>query len=172
MFVGTAGVGLAFKLARHPRRALAAGTAAGRGGGKGGLLLQLNRNVLVCFAVSATVSAATAHVLGDGGVASHVNTTATMAVGYAAYFGLFAILFYASGRGRRRGPGGVKREIAAVATSFGLGEVVYLVARWPSMYHLLEAGVEPSVASIASEALSTACYMAFVTAFLRGTRTY
>lgn len=143
---------------------------AGRTGGRRRLLLQLNRNFLICFAASAAVSAAVAQALGGQGIASHVNTTVTMAAGYAVYFGLFAALFYAQNRARYRGmkPGGVRREVATMAASFGLGEVVYLAARWPSLYHLLEAGTEPFAASIVSEAISTGCYMAFVTAFLGG----
>lgn len=66
----------------------------------------------------------------------------------------------------------IRRELVGLISSFGVGEVVYLGVRWPTFYYFLESGVEPYLASLVSEVISTGCYMAVVTMFLRGTKTF
>ena len=66
----------------------------------------------------------------------------------------------------------VKKELIRLISSFGIGEIGYLGVRWPSFYYFLETGIEPFVASIVSEIIATAFYMAIVTVFLRGSKTY
>ena len=66
----------------------------------------------------------------------------------------------------------IKKEIIAIISSFGVGEIVYLGIRWPTLYYFLEIGIEPYLASLISEVISTACYMASVTVFLRKTKTF
>ena len=66
----------------------------------------------------------------------------------------------------------VKKELFALISSFGLGEIVYLGIRWPTLYYFLEIGIEPYLASIISEIIATICYMVSVTVFLRKTRTF
>jgi len=62
--------------------------------------------------------------------------------------------------------------VLALISSFGVGEIIYLGIRWPTLYYFLEIGIEPYLASIISEVISTACYMASVTVFLRKTKTF
>ena len=59
-----------------------------------------------------------------------------------------------------------------MVSSFGIGEIVFLVIRWPSLYYFLEIGIESYIASLVSEVISTACYMMTVTVFLRKTKTF
>lgn len=66
----------------------------------------------------------------------------------------------------------IKKELFALITSFGLGEIIYLGIRWPTLYYFLELGIEPYIASVISEIIATACYMTSITVFLRKTKTF
>ena len=66
----------------------------------------------------------------------------------------------------------IKKELLALVSSFGVGEIIYLLVRWPTLYYFLEIGIEPFVASLISEIISTAFYMITVTVFLRKTKTF
>lgn len=66
----------------------------------------------------------------------------------------------------------IKKEILNMISSFGVGEIIYLGIRWPSLYYFLESGIEPYIASLVSEIIVTACYMISVTIFLRKTKTF
>jgi len=66
----------------------------------------------------------------------------------------------------------IKRELLALVSSFGVGEIIYLGTRWPTLYYFLEIGIEPFLASLISEIISTAVYMVTVTVFLRKTKTF
>jgi hypothetical protein len=66
----------------------------------------------------------------------------------------------------------IKRELFALISSFGIGEIIYLGTRWPTLYYFLEIGIEPFLASLISEIIATACYMITVTVFLRKTKTF
>jgi hypothetical protein len=66
----------------------------------------------------------------------------------------------------------IRKELLSLISSFGLGEIVYLVIRWPTLYYFLEIGIEPYLASLISEIIATACYMISVTIFLRKTKTF
>jgi len=57
-------------------------------------------------------------------------------------------------------------------SSFGVGEIIYLGIRWPTLYYFLEFGIEPYLASLISEVIATVCYMAAVTVFLRKNKTF
>ncbi|MDH3360888.1 MAG: hypothetical protein OEL56_01765 [Nitrosopumilus sp.] len=135
-------------------------------------LLKINRNFLICFVVSASISAVTAQLLSD--YDNYLTATITIIVGYVVYFGIFSSLFYWDNIERYRGMKSnlIKKELFALISSFGLGEIVYLVIRWPTLYYFLEIGIEPYLASIISEIIATVCYMVSVTVFLRKTRTF
>lgn len=130
-------------------------------------LLKINRNFVACFVTSAAVSSVVAQAL--SGSPSHVSATAAVAAGYAAYFGVFAAIFRADNKERHRamGPGAARREVVCMIPWLAAGEAVYLAVRWPSMYALLEYGMEPFAASLASEAAASAVYMLAVSAMLR-----
>ncbi len=135
-------------------------------------LLQINRNFLICFVVSASLSAVIAQLLSE--YPSHINATITIVLGYVIYFGIFSVLFYLDNKKRysQMNTSLVKKELIRLISSFGIGEIGYLGVRWPSFYYFLETGIEPFVASIVSEIIATAFYMAIVTVFLRGSKTY
>ena len=135
-------------------------------------LLQINRNFLICFIVSASISAVAAQLL--SGYENYLNTTFTIIIGYVVYFGIFSALFYWDNIERYKSMKSnlIKRELIALVSSFGIGEVVYLGIRWPTLYYFLEIGIEPYLASLISEIIATGCYMLTVTIFLRKTKTY
>jgi hypothetical protein len=66
----------------------------------------------------------------------------------------------------------IKKELLTLLSSFGVGEIIYLGIRWPTLYYFLEIGVEPYIASLISEIIATVCYMISVTIFLRKTKTF
>ena len=135
-------------------------------------LLQINRNFLICFIVSASLSAVSAQLLSN--YENYLNTTITIIIGYIVYFGIFSCLFYWDNieRYKTMKSSLIKRELIALISSFGVGEIVYLGTRWPTLYYFLEIGIEPYLASLISEVIATACYMTTVTIFLRKTKTF
>ena len=135
-------------------------------------LLQINKNLLICFIISASLSAAIAQILSD--YENYLNTTFTIIFGYIAYYGIFSCVFYWDNKGRYKTMKSslIKKELLALISSFGVGEIIYLLVRWPTLYYFLEIGIEPFVASLISEIISTACYMIIVTVFLRKTKTF
>jgi len=135
-------------------------------------LLQINRNFLICFVISASLSAGVAQLL--VGHENYLNATITIAIGYVIYFGIFSVLFYFDNKDRYKSMKSsmMKKELLALVSSFGIGEVIYLGIRWPSLYYFLEIEIEPYLASLISEVIATGCYMISVTIFLRKTRTF
>lgn len=135
-------------------------------------LLQINRSFLICFIASASISAVAAQLL--SGYDNYLNTTFTIIIGYVVYFGIFSCLFYWDNIERYQSmkKSLIKKELLAIVSSFGVGEVVYLGTRWPTLFYFLEIGIEPYLASLISEIISTAIYMAAVTIFLRKTNTF
>ena len=135
-------------------------------------LLQINRNFIICFIASASLSAVAAQLLAN--YDNYLTTTITIIIGYVIYFGLFSSLFYIDNRKRYKTMESklIKKELLKLISSFGVGEIIYLGIRWPSLYYFLEIGIEPYLASIISEVIATACYMLSVTIFLRKTKTF
>ena len=135
-------------------------------------LLQINRNFIICFIVSASLSAVVAQLLSE--YENQITTTITIGVGYGIYFGIFSVLFYLDNKNRYRQmkTSLIRKELFSMISSFGIGEIIYLAIRWPSLYYFLEIRIEPYIASLISEMISTACYMMTVTIFLRKTKTF
>ncbi|MGH1565870.1 MAG: hypothetical protein ACRBB5_00200 [Nitrosopumilus sp.] len=135
-------------------------------------LLQINRNFLICFIISASLSAVAAQLLSDH--ENYVNTTFTIIIGYIIYFGIFSCLFYLDNKKRYKNMKSslIKRELLSLISSFGVGEIIYLGVRWPTLYYFLEIGTEAYLASLISEMIATAMYMLAVTMFLRKTKTF
>ena len=135
-------------------------------------LLQINRNFIICFIASASLSAVAAQLLAN--YDNYLTTTITIIIGYVIYFGLFSSLFYIDNRKRYKTMESklIKKEVLKLISSFGVGEIIYLGIRWPSLYYFLEIGIEPYLASIISEIIATTCYMISVTIFLRKTKAF
>lgn len=135
-------------------------------------LVQINRNFIICFIVSASFSAVIAELLSK--YENQITTTVTIGTGYLIYFGIFSALFYFDNKNRYKQMKSslIRKELLSMISSFGLGEIIYLVIRWPSLYYFLEFGIEAYLASLISEMISTICYMITVSVFLRTTKTF
>jgi len=135
-------------------------------------LLQINRNFLICFIISASLSSVAAQLLSDH--ENYVNTTFTIIIGYIIYFGIFSCLFYLDNKKRYKNMKSslIKRELLSLISSFGVGEIIYLGVRWPTLYYFLEIEMEAYLASLISEMIATTMYMLAVTIFLRKTKTF
>ena len=135
-------------------------------------LLRLNRNILVCCIISALISAFVAQMLSEE--ESYLNTTLTILAGYGVFFGFFGFLFYLDNKKRYQAmrPKLIKKELFKLASSFGIGEIVYIVIRWSLMFYFLEIELEPFAASLVSEAIATLFYLTVVSAVLKATKVY
>ena len=135
-------------------------------------LLRLNRNILVCCIISALISAFVAQMLSEE--ESYINTTLTILAGYGVFFGFFGCLFYLDNKKRYQAirPKLIKKELIKLASSFGIGEIVYIGIRWSLMFYFLEVELEPFAASLVSEAIATLFYLTVVSAVLKATKVY
>jgi len=135
-------------------------------------LLRLNRNLLTCCIISALFSAGVAQLLSEE--ENYLNTTITILAGYGVFFGFFGFLFYLDNKKRYQAmkPHLIKKELIKLASSFGIGEIVYLGIRWSLMFYFLEIEFEPFSASLASEAIATLFYFMVVSAVLKVTKVY
>ena len=135
-------------------------------------MLKINRNFVLCFIASAAVSSAVAQMM--AGYESHINTSITILAGYAAFFGVFITALYKDNRIRYRqmDRGSVRKELAKIASSMSVGEIIYLAVRWLSMYYFLEYGMEPYMASLASETLAFLVYIFAVSAILKAVKAF
>ena len=135
-------------------------------------LLRLNRNLLICCVISALISAFVAQMLSEE--ESYLNTTLTILAGYGVFFGFFGFLFYLDNKKRYQAmrPKLIKKELIKIASSFGIGEIVYLGIRWSLMFYFLEIELEPFAASLVSEAIATVFYLIVVSSVLKVTKVY
>ena len=135
-------------------------------------LLSLNRNLLICCVISALISAFVAQMLSEE--ESYLNTTLTILAGYGVFFGFFGFLFYLDNKKRYQAmrPKLIKKELIKLASSFGIGEIVYLGIRWSLMFYFLEIELEPFAASLVSEAIATVFYLIVVSSVLKVTKVY
>ena len=135
-------------------------------------LLRLNRNLLVCCIMSALISAFVAQMLSEE--ESYLNTTLTILAGYGVFFGFFGFLFYLDNKKRYQAmrPKLIKKELFKLASSFGIGEIVYIGIRWSLMFYFLEIELEPFAASLISEAIAMLFYLTVVSAVLKATKVY
>ena len=97
-------------------------------------LLQINRNFLICFVVSASLSAIIAQLLSD--YENHLNTTITIVCGYVIYFGIFSVLFYWDNKNRynQMNVNLIKKELVSLVSSFGIGGIRI---SWSKMAYIL-----------------------------------
>ena len=126
--------------------------------------LKLNKNLLVSIVFSMAVSAMVAQLLAEQ--ETYLNSTLTISAGYAVFFIVFGTLYYLDSR-KKYGTLGkniaLKNELKRLITSLGIGEIFYLAIRWSTLFHFLNIGIEPYLASLTSEAISLASYMLIVT---------
>ena len=125
--------------------------------------LKLNKNILIAFALSITISAIAADYFANQ--EDYLNSTFTLIVDYAVFFSVFGGLFYYDNRKKYVLENGetdkslLKSDLIKIISSLGIGEVVYTIVRWSLQYYLLLLNYEPYMASIVSQLISTVIYM-------------
>jgi len=135
--------------------------------------LRLNKNLLVSIVFSMAISAMVAQLLAEH--ETYLNSTFTIITGYVVFFSSFGTLYYLGLR-KKYGTLGknkvLKNELKRLIASLGIGEMFYLAIRWSTLYHFLNIGIEPYLASLISEAISLASYMLIVTVSAKLTGLY
>ena len=137
---------------------------------------QLNKNILIAFAVSIIFSALIAQSLEKQ--ENYLNTTYTLIFDYLFYFSTFGGLYYLDNRKKYRLESGksdtqkLRSDLIKIITSLGISEVVYTIARWILQYYFLSINYDPYLASIISQCISTIIYMIIVNLSVKMTRLY
>ena len=137
---------------------------------------KLNKNILVGFAASITISAIVAQLL--VGQADYLNTTLTLIVDYVVFFSVFGGLFFLDNRKKYRLKSGqtdklaLKKDLVKIIASLGIAEVVYTIVRWILQYYLLTIEYDPYMASIISQSVSTIVYMVVLNLSVIMTKVY
>ena len=138
--------------------------------------LRLNKNILLAFAASITISAIAADYFSDQ--YDYLNTTVTLAVDYGMFFLTFGILFYIDNRKKYRTETGelkkslLKSDLIKIITSLGIAEVVYTIVRWSLQYYLLQIDYDAYLASIISQLISTVVYLIVINLSVKISRLY
>ena len=138
--------------------------------------LRLNKNLLLAFVASITISAIAADYFSDQ--YDYLNTTLTLVVDYGVFFSTFGILFYIDNRRKYRTETGelkkslLKSDLAKIITSLGIAEVVYTILRWVLQYYLLQIDYDAYLASIVSQLISTVVYLVVLNLSVKITKLY
>ena len=117
--------------------------------------LKLNKNILIAFAASISISAVAADYFANQ--EDYLNSTLTLIVDYAVFFSVFGGLFYYDNRKKYILENGetdkslLKSDLIKIISSLGIGEIVYTIVRWSLQYYLLLLNYEPYIASIISQ---------------------
>jgi hypothetical protein len=136
----------------------------------------LNKNILIAFAASITVSAIVAHILSEQ--ADYLNTTYTLLVDYVIYFSTFGGLYYLDNRKKYLLESGqtdkskLKHDLIKIITSLGISEVVYTIVRWFLQYYFLTLHYDAYLASVVSQVISTIIYLVVINLSVKMTRLY
>ena len=133
----------------------------------------LNKNILIAFAASITISAIVAHILSEQ--ADYLNTTYTLLVDYVIYFSVFGGLYYLNNRKKylhESDKSKLKHDLIKIITSLGIAEVVYTILRWFLQYYFININYDAYVASITSQIISTIIYLIVVNLSVKMTRLY
>ena len=137
---------------------------------------KLNKNILIAFTASITISAVIAHILSEQ--ADYLNTTYTLIVDYVVYFSTFGVLYYLDNRKKYLLKSGqidkarLQHDLIKILTSLGIAEVIYTIIRWMLQYYLLTIDYDAYLASIVSQVISTIIYMIVVNLSVKMTRLY
>ncbi|MBS3922709.1 MAG: hypothetical protein KGZ37_06130 [Nitrosarchaeum sp.] len=136
----------------------------------------LNKNILIAFAASITISAIVAQILSEQ--AAYLNTSYTLIVDYVVYFSTFGSLYYLDNRKKYLLESGktdkarLKHDLIKIITSLGIGEVIYTIVRWFLQYYFLTINYDAYLASIVSQVISTIIYMIVINLSVKMTRLY
>jgi len=137
---------------------------------------QLNKNILIAFAVSIILSSLIAQSLED--LDDYLNTTYTLIFDYVFYFSTFGGLYYFDNKKKYLLDSGktdrdkLQHDLIKIITSLGIAEVIYTVTRWTFQFYFLSIDYDPYLSSILSQGISTIIYMIVVNLSVKMTRLY
>lgn len=138
--------------------------------------LKLNKNILLGFLASITVSALVAQIFSNQ--QSYVNATICLGVDYVVYFSTFGLLYYIDNKKKYFLETGqvdkaeLRRDLIKMISSLGIGEVIYTACRWSLQYYLLTNSYQAYAASLVSQSISTVIYMVTVNLSVKFMRLY
>ena len=128
--------------------------------------LKLNKNILFGYVASVIISAIAAQLLSEQ--ENYLNTTFTLMVDYSVYLSTFGGLYYIDNRKKYKLKSGetdwhvLKRDLVRLISSLGVGEIIYIIARWILQYYLLTEVYEPYLASIIAQSISFVIFLIVV----------
>lgn len=138
--------------------------------------IKLNKNLIISFVVAIILSAVTAQLLSEE--ESHINSSYTLVVDFVTFYSTFGALFYLDNRKKYRLDSGktdteqLKRDLLKIISSLGVGEIIYLTARWSLQYYFLTINYDAYVASVIAHLTSTVIYMVVVNVGVKFMRLY
>jgi len=128
--------------------------------------LKLNKNILFGYIASVVISAIAAQLLSEQ--ENYLNTTFTLMVDYSVYLSTFSGLYYMDNRKKYKLESGetdwhvLKKDLIKLISSLGVGEIIYIIARWILQYYLLTEVYEPYLASIIAQSVSFVIFLIVV----------
>jgi cation transporter-like permease len=128
--------------------------------------LKLNKNILFGYVASVVISAIAAQLLSEQ--ENYLNTTFTLLVDYSVYLSTFGGLYYMDNRKKYKLESGetdwhvLKKDLIKLISSLGIGEIIYIIARWVLQYYLLTEVYEPYLASIIAQSISFVIFLIVV----------
>ena len=138
--------------------------------------LKLNKNIFFGYLASVVISALVAQLLSEQEY--YLNTTFTLLVDYSVYLSTFGGLYYYDNRKKYKLESGetnwfvLKKDLIRLISSLGIGEIVYMIARWVLQYYLLVEVYEPYLASIISQSISFVVFLIVVNVGVKITGLY
>ena len=128
--------------------------------------LKLNKNILFGYIASVVISAIAAQLLSEQ--ENYLNTTFTLMVDYSVYLSTFGGLYYIDNRKKYKLESGetdwhvLKKDLIKLISSLGVGEIIYIIARWILQYYLLTEIYEPYLASVIAQSISFIIFLMVV----------
>ena len=169
-------MGISSRTCELPDRFISGGNEDGDVEGHIREYLRLNKNLIIAFLSSLSVSAFVAQQLSLQ--AKYLNSSATLAVDLSVYYAAFSGLFYVDNRRKYLLESGkldssrLKTDLVKLVTSLGSSEIVYGVCRWLVQYYMLSSHYEAYLASAVAQSASFLVYLASVNLIARSMRLY
>jgi len=130
-------------------------------------VLKLNKNIIIGAIVGITISSISAQSF--AGLEEYLITTYTVIIEYSGFFSTLFLLFYLD---NRKNKATFRADLIKFFSSIGISEVIYIIVRWFVSYYLLTINYDPSLATLVSQLVAWAVFMAAVNFFAKAMRLY
>jgi len=138
--------------------------------------LKLNKNILLAFFASVTISALFSQLFSLQ--SKYVNSSATLAVDLSVYYATFSGFFYIDNRKKYLLESGkldklrLQKDLLKIITSLGSSEIIYIICRWILQYYLLSRDYEAYASSAIAQSISFLVYLVCVNIIVRSVKLY